>query len=127
MCEDALVEPENKLLGYVQSNDHVTSLSVGSSIRTIDKNIISSSYSLLLHYRKPFSAIFNELILNLMSGGIFNHWNEMFNKNKIKFKLARSRYKQVLTMDFMRNLLLICSAPLILSFIAFGFEIKFKF
>ena len=120
------MDHENKMLAFANSNFHIPSLKGVSSIREIDKTYFSSSFGLLLYSQKPFLPIFNDLILVLMSGGIFNHWTEMFYEYKSKFKLARSSNKQVLTMDFMINWLLICSVPLIMSLIAFCIEIKLK-
>ena len=117
-CEKSLVKSKNREMAFEWHSSY--------QIKTMNQNIYSRYFSIFLYYKKPFLPILNDLILSLMSGGIFDHWSEIHNKYSTDFKLARNNNQQVLTMDFMTNLILICSIPLILSLIAFGFEIKLK-
>ena len=114
LCEKALVESKNKLLAFEASN---------YQIKMMNQNIYSSFHIILLDYEKPFLPIFNDLILNLMSGGIFNHWNKIFYEYSNEFNFPIIRNPQVLTMVFMKTLMYIFSVPLVLSLIAFSFEI----
>lgn len=98
-----------------------------SSLRALDEPIRNFHICLMIGIYSPFYEILNEIVFNLMSGGILDYHQKNFNNPKgKKAELSIDEIgPQVLTMDHLEIGFLIHVALLLAAFIVFLSEIVF--
>lgn len=120
---NVIVEPENRssfcqIAQLLQIYESIFYRSGHSSVRIL-KEKFQSFYVGLMMNPSPFNDLIDNMIRNLLSGGIIGHWSRNFLYSTKSFEEAGP---QVLSMDHLEIGFIICFFPLGLSLIVFFAE-----
>lgn len=94
-----------------------------SSVHLLENCVTMTFMGITFPPFSPFYETFNKMIGDLITSGLMDYWHEVF-MNPKGLKITEDEIgPQVLTMDHLEICFVICFIPIVLSLLAFFYEI----